>query len=245
MMDRFEAAARAGFKGVEFHFPYQWPAAQLAERLHDHGLKQVQINAPPGDWDGGDRGLAAMPGRVGEFRDSIGQAIEYADALDCGLIHVMAGVPGEPTDREKAREILTENLILAAELCDEKGIKVLIEALNPQDVPGYMIANTMEARTVIDDAGHGNLFLQYDLYHAAMNGEDLLAGVADNLDVIGHIQVAGVPGRHEPDGKCDIDCRALFDAIDGLGYDGWIGCEYKPRAGTVEGLGWAKDYGIG
>jgi len=245
MIDRFEAAARAGFKGVEFHFPYAWPASELSERLREQGLKQVQINAPPGDWATGDRGLAALPDRVGEFRESIGQAMEYAGALGCELIHVMVGVPGDAESPDCIQETLTENLSYAAGFCEEKGIKVLIEALNPQDVPGYVIGNTAQARNVIETVSHKNLFMQYDLYHAAMNGEDLLAGITNNLDIIGHIQVAGIPGRHEPDEKRDIDYKSLFNAIDALGYGGWIGCEYKPRTGTLEGLGWAKPYGIG
>ena len=247
LMDRFAAAAEAGFKGVEFHFPYQWPAPGLAEKLARHGLAQVQINAPSGDWDAGDRGIAALPGREGEFRDSIGTAIEYAKALGCPLVHVMAGVMGdEEGERDGARETFIGNLIFAAGAMEKEGIGVLVEPLNPEDVPGYLIGNTLEARSVINAAGHGNLFLQYDLYHGAMNGEDMLAAIRDNLGVIRHMQVAGVPGRHEPDDQAGgIDYPALFRAIDDLGYDGWIGCEYRPRAGTAEGLGWAMPYGIG
>ncbi len=247
MMDRIDAAAAAGFKGVEFNFPYQWAAAELAERLAEQGLEQVQINAPPGDWDGGDRGLAGLPGRVGEFRESMEKAIGYARTLNCPLVHVMAGVVAGGIDTEPAMETLAGNLNYAAAICQKDGIGVLIEALNPKDVPGYLIGDTAKALSVIEAAGHGNLFLQYDLYHGAINGEDLLASIRDNLGLIRHLQVAGVPGRCEPDaeGGGDIDYPALFDAIDGLGYRGWIGCEYRPRRGTLEGLGWARAYGIG
>ena len=248
LMDRFAAAAEAGFKGVEFHFPYRWPAAELAEKLAQHGLAQVQINAPCGDWDAGDRGIAAVPGRQGEFQDSIVMAIEYAQALGCPLVHVMAGVMGdEEGDRGGGRETFIGNLIFAAGAMEKEGIGVLVEPLNPKDVPGYLIGNTAEALSVINAAGHRNLFLQYDMYHAAMNGEDVLAGVRDNLGLIRHMQVAGVPGRREPGGKegGGIDYPALFRAMDDLGYNGWVGCEYRPRAGTVEGLGWARPYGIG
>ena len=256
LMDRFAAAAEAGFKGVEFHFPYQWPAPELAEKLAQHGLAQVQINAPCGDWDAGDRGIAAVAGREGEFRDGIGTAIDYAKALGCPLVHVMAGVMGdEEGERDGARETFIGNLIFAAGAMEKEGIGVLVEPLNPEDVPGYLIGNTPEACSVINAAGHGNLFLQYDLYHGAMNGEDMLAAIRDNLGVIRHMQVAGVAGRCEPDnaGPGDksgdqaggIDYPALFRAIDDLGYGGWIGCEYRPRAGTAEGLGWARPYGIG
>jgi len=239
LMDRFEAANSAGFKGVEFHFPYQWPVAELAQKLSQHELMQVQINAPPGDWDAGERGLAALPGREGEFRESVATAIAYAKALNCSLVHVMAGVFPDLSSKQQAMDTFVENLHFAATACAEEGICVLIEPLNPIDVPGYMIGDTLEARAVIDSVGHANLFLQYDLYHAAMNSENMQAAICDNLDVIGHMQVAGVPGRHEPDSRCDLDYVSLFKAIDDMGYDGWIGCEYNPRAGTLEGLAWA------
>ncbi|MDA1091179.1 MAG: TIM barrel protein [Proteobacteria bacterium] len=247
MMDRIDAAAAVGFRGVEYNFPYQWPASELAERLAEHGLQQVQINAPPGDWDLGDRGLAGLPGREEEFRDSIEQAIGYAKALNCPLVHVMAGVVADGAGVDAAMETLADNLNSAAAACEKEGIGVLVEALNPTDVPGYLIGDTAKALSVIGAAGHNNLFLQYDLYHGAINGDDLLATISDNLGRIRHIQVAGVPGRGEPDGQegGGIDYPALFNAIDGLGYAGWIGCEYRPRAGTVEGLGWAREYGIG
>ncbi len=244
MMDRFEAAAKAGFKGVEFHFPYRWPARELADRNAGQGLQQVQINAPAGDWEAGERGLAGLPGRDEEFRDSIGLAIDYASALGCPLVHVMAGVLPGDIGRERAMETFADNLYFAATACAEEGIGVLIEPLNAQDVPGYLIGHTVQAKLVIDVVGHDNLFMQYDIYHGAMNGEDLLAAIEENLDRIRHMQVAGAPGRHEPEDG-DIDYGALFETIDGLGYGGWIGCEYRPRAGTVEGLGWASAYGIG
>ena len=247
MLDRFEAAAKAGFKGVEFHFPYEWPAQELARRLEEQDLKLVQINAPPGDWEAGERGLAALSGREQDFRDSIARAIDYAGQLGCGLIHVMAGVVPDDPGRERAMETYGENLYFAATASGEENIKVLIEALNPRDVPGYMIGHAVQARSVIDVVGHENLYLQYDLYHGAMTGEDLQETIRENLDIIRHMQVAGVPGRHEPDADIpggDIDYPALFDVIDELGYGGWIGCEYRPRTTTLEGLGWAQPYGI-
>ena len=185
-----------------------------------------------------------MPGQEEEFRDSIGLAIDYALALGCPLVHVMAGVLPGDLGRERAMETFADNLYFTATACAEEGIGVLIEPLNAEDVPGYLIGHTVQAKSVIDVVRHDNLFLQYDLYHGAMNGEDLLAAIEENLDRIRHMQVAGATGRHEPkDG--DIDYGALIEAIDGLGYGGWIGCEYRPRAGTVEGLGWAAAYGIG
>lgn len=247
MPDRFQAAREAGFRAVEFHFPYQWPGSDLAGCLDEHGLEQVLINAPPGDWEAGERGIAALPGREGEFRESLGLAIEYAETLNCPQIHVMAGLVDE-AGRSKALDTFRENLSFAATECERHGVAVLIEALNPVDVPGYLISDTEAARAVVDTVDHDNLFLQYDLYHGAMNGEDMASVIEANLDVIGHMQVAGVPGRHEPDDRCPLDYPALFRAIDGLGYEGWIGCEYSPRSGgsgTLESLGWATEYGLG
>jgi hydroxypyruvate isomerase len=248
LTERFRTAAEAGFKGVETQFPYAWPQATLAKLLKENGLEQVLINAPPGDWDKGERGIAALLGREREFRASIARAIDYARALGCANLHVMAGIPDKKTPREKSLRAFADNLLFAADACGRAGIRVLVEALNPKDVPGYLIGGTADALDAIERAGHPNVFLQYDLYHGAMNGEDLLATAQANLDVIAHMQVAGCPGRHEPVGSVAggaIDYPALFAGIDDLGYAGWIGCEYRPRAGTREGLGWAKDYGIG
>ena len=238
MMERFSVSAEAGFQAVEFHFPYQWSADILAEKLANYGLKQVLINAPAGKWESGERGIAALPGRKKEFQDTIGVAVEYALVLDCPRLHVMAGLAGD-------RDTYLENLTYAVEVCSHNEIKVLIEALNPIDVPGYMIANTKDALAVLNMINHNHLLLLYDLYHGAMNAEDLFNTVLKNLDLIGHMQVAGAPGRHEPDILSTIDFPTLFQSIDELGYTGWIGCEYSPRAGTLEGLGWAKAYGIG
>jgi hydroxypyruvate isomerase len=245
MMDRFQPAAEAGFQAVEFHFPYQWAATDLADKLAQHGLQQVLINAPAGDWDAGDRGIGALAGREGELQESIGLAIEYARALNCPRIHVMAGLVADQAGRAKALETFTETLSYAAGECQKHDLTVLVEALNPTDVPGYLIANTQDALAVLEAVGHDHVLLQYDLYHGAMNGEDMVAAIGDNLRAIGHMQVAGIQGRHEPEGPGEVDYPALFKSIDGLGYKGWIGCEYNPRAGTVEGLGWAKPYGIG
>ncbi len=244
MLERFGAAAEAGFEGVEMQFPYQWPKRDLAARLADHGLEQVLINSPPGDRAKGERGIAALPGREREFRDSIAIAIDYAGALGCRNLHVMAGVPDNATPQERALAAFADNLLFAAETCGRCGVRVLVEALNAADAPGYLIGTAAAARAVIERVDHDNLYLQYDLYHGAMTGDDLIATVRDNLDVIGHMQVADVPGRHEPAGG-SVDWPALFAAVDDCGYEGWIGCEYRPQAGTREGLGWARAYGIG
>jgi len=248
MPERFGAAAEAGFRGVEMQFPYQWPQGDLSGRLAEHGLQQVLINAPPGDRDKGERGIAALPGREREFRDSIAIALDYAGALGCRNLHVMAGIPGASTPRERALATFADNLLFAAETCGRNGVRVLVEALNAADAPGYLIGTTAAARAVIERVGHANLYMQYDLYHGAMNGDDLAGAVRENIDVIGHMQVAGVPGRHEPTAAAaagGIDWPAVFAAIDAAGYAGWIGCEYRPTGGTREGLGWARAYGIG
>jgi hydroxypyruvate isomerase len=237
MMERFSVCSKAGFRAVEYHFPYQWPANILAQKLAENDLKQVLINAPAGNWKGGERGIAGLPGRQSEFQETIGLAVEYALALDCHNLHVMAGINGD-------RDIYAENIFYAAEICASQNIKVLIEPLNSIDVPGYLIANTQEALTVLNIVDHNNLLLQYDIYHGILNEDDILRTIQDNLSVIGHIQVAGVPGRHEPDSKSKFDFKALFYSIEKLGYVGWIGCEYSPRAGTVKVLNWAKGFGI-
>jgi hydroxypyruvate isomerase len=237
MIDRFSVCARAGFRAVEFHFPYKWPANILAQKLAENDLKQVLINAPAGNWEGGERGIAGLPGRQSEFQESIGLALEYAIALDCPNLHVMAGLNGD-------RDVFAENISYAAEICSFKKIRVLIEPLNLTDVPGYLIANTQDALAVLKIVNHKNLLLQYDIYHGILNKDDVLLTIQDNLSVIGHIQVAGVPGRHEPDSKAGFDFKSLFYSIEKMDYMGWIGCEYTPRAGTVNGLNWAKDFGI-
>ena len=244
LMERFKAAADARFAGVEYQFPYGEPVAEMRKRMDGNGLRMVLINAPPGDWQAGDRGLAGLPGRESDFRASMTEAVDHANALGCSRIHVMAGVPGAEASHETALAVLAENLRYAADLGAVEGIRILTEPLNSIDVPGYLIANTRDARAVMSTVANDNLFLQYDLYHGAMNGEDLLQTVRGNLDVIGYMQVASAPGRGEPVGD-DIDYAGLFEAIDVMGYTGWIGCEYTPAAGTLAGLGWASVYGIG
>lgn len=241
-MDRFELAANAGFKGVEFLFPYGQPAADIKERLDGAGLVQVLFNAPAGDWDAGERGLTALPGREAEFRDGVAKAAEYALALGCPQVHLMAGV-AEGGVRGYMDAYL-ENLEFAAETLSGHGIRALIEPINNTDMPGYFLNLAAQARVVIKEIGHDNLFMQLDVYHAKIMGEDPVRVFQENLDLIRHIQVAGVPERHEPD-QGDVDYPSLFALMDRSGYSGWIGCEYRPRAGTVEGLGWAGAYGIG
>ena len=243
-LERFERAARVGFCGVEYPSGYDWPAEELADRLASNGLDQVLLNLPAGDRDAGERGLAAVCGRQAEFRDSVGTALDYAKALSCPRLHAMAGIVTDEARRAEMEATYIGNLQYAAGACAEAGVKLLIEPINPDDMPGYFLNGSAQALAIIDAVGGDNLYLEYDLYHMQIMGDDLAATITANLPRIAHIQIAGVPGRHEPDGG-DIDTATLFDLIDKGGYDGWIGCEYHPRAGTEEGLGWARAYGIG
>jgi hydroxypyruvate isomerase len=239
MIDRFDAAAKAGFKGVEYLFPYDFPADQIKEQLGNNGLKQVLFDLPAGDWAGGERGLGALPDRVDEFQDGVGKAIEYAKALDCGLLTLLAGIPSEGTDPEKATQTLVDNIAFAAPLAAEAGAKLLLEPINTQDIPGYFVTTSAQGISVLDASGHDNAWLQYDIYHMQVMEGDLARTIERLLDRIPHFQLADNPGRNEP-GTGEINYPWLFSLIDGLGYDGWIGCEYKPTGVTEDGLGWAS-----
>ncbi len=242
-LDRFEAAAEAGFKAVEFLFPYEYPAEDIRRRLDRFGLRQVLFNLSPGDWSKGDRGLAALPGREGDFCAAAAQALNYARALGCAQVHAMAGILPPDADRRACEATYVANLGAAAIAFRQDGIRLLIEPLNSRDMPGYFLTTAEQARTIIERVGGDNLFLQMDLYHAQIMGGDLAERTRGHWKLIRHFQIAGVPGRHEPD-IGEINYPYLFDLIDSLGYDGWIGCEYRPRGKTLEGLGWARRYGI-
>lgn len=242
-LDRFAAAARAGFKGVEFLFPYDFPEEALAERLQANGLTQALFNMPPGDWDGGQRGLAALPGESGRFQDGVGKALDYARALGCTQVHAMAGIPPANADRAACEQVFVDNLRFAAREAAKVGVRVLVEPINQRDMPGYFLSHSAAAAALIEAVGD-NLFLQYDLYHMQIMEGDLARTIEARLPIIRHFQIAQVPVRHEPD-LGEIHYPYLFEHIDRLGYQGWIGCEYRPRAGTAEGLGWARPYGIG
>ena len=243
-LDRFRAAANCGFRGVECQFPYDWPVRAIGARLRDNGLEQALINAPPGDLAAGERGLAALPGRREAFRAAIDRGLEYAHALECPRMHVMAGVVPEGADRAAMRACFVDNVAWAAERAAPAGVRVLIEPINRHDAPGYFLHRLAEAEDVLAAVGHGNAAIQCDLYHLQISGGNLAATIAGAMPRIGHFQIAGVPGRHEPD-TGEIAYPFLFSLIDSLGYDGWIGCEYTPSGATRDGLGWAFDYGIG
>ena len=240
-LERFGAAARDGFKGVEFLFPYEHPPADIKARLEAHGLTQALFNAPPGDWTKGERGMASRPGREEEFRKSIATALEYARVLGNKRLHVMAGLIAPGEDRARHREAYLRNLSHAAGEAKSLGITVVIEPINTRDIPGFFLNRQDEAHAVCRDVGAPNLKVQMDLYHCQIVEGDLAMKIRQYLPGVGYMQIAGVPERHEPD-VGEINHPYLFALIDELGYDGWIGCEYRPRKGTSAGLGWARRY---
>lgn len=240
-LDRFAAAAKAGYKAVEFLFPYAYPADELAGRLEAAGLQQVLFNMPPGDWAAGERGLACLPDRVSEFQEGVGTAIEYARTLKCPLIHAMAGLKPEGADDAQVHATYVSNLKFAAAEAAKAGLGVVIEAINFYDIPGFYLNTSKQALAVIDEVGAPNLKFQYDIYHMQRMEGELANTIKANVARIAHMQLADTPGRHEP-GTGEINYPFLFAAIDEAGYEGWIGCEYVPAAGTEAGLGWFAPY---
>ena len=238
-LDRFAAAAADGFKAVEYLFPYDYPAAELKARLDDYGLVQVLFNAPPGNWATGERGLASLPGREAEFRDSIARALDYAAALGNDRFHVMAGLLPAGADRAVHREVYLQNLTYAAQEAAKSGLTVVIEPINTRDMPGFFLNRQDEAQAICSEVGAANLKVQFDCYHCQIVEGDISAKLRRDMAGIGHIQIAGVPDRHEPDNG-EINYPYLFQLIDELGYTGWIGCEYRPRGNTSEGLAWMR-----
>jgi hydroxypyruvate isomerase len=240
-LDRFAAAAEAGFTGVEYLFPYAYDKDELAEKLAEHGLAQVLHNLPPGDWDAGERGIAILPDRVDEFRAGVDRAIAYAQALNCPQLNCLTGIAPEGADREVLQATLVENLRYAAPRLASADIKLLVEPINTRDIPGFYLNRTQQAADLQDQVGSDNLFIQYDIYHMQIMEGDLAPTIDANLNRIAHMQLADTPGRHEP-GTGEINYPFLFDHLDRIGYDGWIGCEYKPAAETKAGLGWFAPY---
>jgi len=242
-LERFGAAARSGFTGVEYLFPYPYPKEQLAELLNTHGLSQVLHNLPAGDWTKGERGIACLPERVGEFQDGVGRAIEYAKALDCTQVNCLSGIAPAGADPEKLRATFVANLRFAADKLSAAGIKLLTEPINTFDIPGFFLSRTRQALDIIRDAGSSNLYVQYDIYHMQRMEGELANTIKAHLPQIAHLQLADNPGRNEP-GTGEINYRFLFGFLDAIGYDGWIGCEYKPKGNTVDGLGWRAAHGV-
>lgn len=240
-LDRFEKAAKAGFKGVEYLFPYAWKKEQLVEKLGAFGLSQALHNLPAGDWNKGERGIACLPGRETEFQEGVGKAIEYAKALKCPQVNCLAGLTPAGVPVDKVRKTLVANLRFAAAALEKEGIRLLVEALNDKDVPGFYLVRTADVLALIKEVGHANVYVQYDVYHMQIMEGNLTKTIQANLDKIAHIQIADNPGRNEP-GTGEINYPNLFKAIDAAGYKGWIGCEYKPAGKTEDGLGWVKSY---
>ncbi|WP_301123232.1 2-oxo-tetronate isomerase [Mycolicibacterium fortuitum] len=239
-LDRFAAAAADGFTAVEYLFPYDYPAEQLRRRLDAAGLCQALFNAPPGDFEAGERGIASLPGREPEFRAGFERALEYASALNCPRVHVMAGVVPTDADREERLAVYRGNLTWAAAQAAGH-VDVMIEPINQRDMPGYLVSLQGEAHQIVDEIGAPNLKVQLDLYHCQITEGDVTVRLRSDIPTgrVGHLQIAGVPDRHEPDsGELAID--HLFAVIDETGYDGWVGCEYRPAAGTSAGLGWMR-----
>ena len=240
-LDRFEQAAAAGFKAVEFQFPYDHSPNDIVTRLHDHNLQLVLFNMPAGDWQNGERGLACIPDREMEFLVGVGASLQYAKAMNCHQIHMLAGIPPEGVSEALARETFIQNLKVAAAACHSEGVTVLIEPINQTGMPGYFLHTQEQAIDLIASANQPNIALQMDLYHCLIAQGDPAPYLRDNFKHISHIQIAGVPGRHEPD-VGEMKYAELFALIDELGYGGFIGCEYVPASDTVAGLGWASDY---
>ena len=238
-LDRFEAAAKAGFKAVEFLFPYAWTAEEIKQRLDEHGLTLVLHNLPAGDWDAGERGIACHPDRVEEFRAGVVKAVAYAKVLGVGQLNCLAGKAPAGVSDPLLHQTLVDNLKFAASALQAAGLRLLIEPINSFDIPGFYLNFTSQALSILDEVGADNAFVQYDIYHAQRMEGELAATMQKHLARIGHIQLADNPGRNEP-GTGEINYPFLFKHLERIGYSGWIGCEYKPATTTEAGLGWLQ-----
>jgi hydroxypyruvate isomerase len=242
-LERFAAARRAGFEGVEFLFPYDFAATELRERLSAEGLTQVLFNMPPGDWANGERGMASLPGRQAEFRESVKKALDYAAALDCRQVHCMAGILPAEVSLTTATAVYAANLAWAAEQAKPAGVKLVIEPINHRDMPGYFLNTQAQGAAIVEAIGRDRLGLQFDVYHVQITEGDITKRMEHFMPVIAHMQVADVPARHEP-GTGEIGWSYVFRRMDELGYQGWVGCEYRPAGDTVAGLGWRERFEV-
>ena len=238
-MERFAAAAAAGFRGVEYLFPYDEDKEAVARALRYSDLENVLFNLPPGDWAAGERGLGAMPGREQDFRDGVALALDFAMAAGTKRLHAPAGIVPAGADRDRCRQIFIANLSYACEQLAPHGITLLIEPINTRDMPGYFLNYQKDAHVLLAEVGAPNLKVQMDFYHAQIMEGDIISTFRRYLTDVGHVQIASVPERHEPD-LGELNYPWLFAMMDDAGYDGWIGCEYRPRNGTVTGLGWLR-----
>ncbi len=241
MPDRFAAAARAGFKAVEIQFPYDWDRDRLADNAARAGVEVVLINLPAGDRERGDRGIACLPSRVAEFRDGVGRAIDYAKALGCTQMNCLAGLAPPDVAGATLRQTFISNLRYAAFELGREGMTLLIEPINTRTMPGFYLHHSGPAIAIMNAVGVPNLKLQYDFFHMQIMEGDLARTIEANIALIGHMQIADVPGRHEP-GTGEIDFAFLFEHLDRLGYRGWVGAEYEPAGRTENGLAWARKY---
>jgi len=240
-LDRFAAAARAGFRGVEYISPYEHGARDIARRLADNGLTQALFNLPAGDWAAGERGIAILPGREQEFRDSVSRALDYAGELGCARVNCLAGIAPPGADRRTLEDIFVANLAFAAEATRGRRIELVIEPINTRDMPGFFLNRSDEALGLMKRVGSDNLHLQADIYHMQIMEGDLARRLEAAMPQIGHIQIADNPGRHEP-GSGEINYAFLLPLIDRLGYGGWVGCEYQPLTTAEAGLAWIEPY---
>ncbi|MDR9805639.1 2-oxo-tetronate isomerase [Rhizobium hidalgonense] len=240
-LDRFAAAAEDGFGALEYLGPYTEPKEKVADALKANGLKQALFNVPSGDWAGGERGIACLPDRIDEFRNGISLALDYAKALACPQVNVISGLVPKGADLETLEKVLVENLKYAVQRTADAGVKLLIEPINLRDIPGFFLSTTNHAERILEKVASDNLYIQYDFYHMQIMQGDLIPTFIRLKDRIAHVQVADNPGRNEP-GTGEINYGFILSELDRLGYDGWVGCEYKPKAGTSEGLGWMKPY---
>lgn len=238
-LDRFAAAAKAGFKGVEYLFPYDYSAAEIRAQLDANGLTQALFNMPPGDWDGGERGLASLAGREDEFRRGVAKALEYAAVLDCPKLHVMAGLSDGADADNRARYIA--NIRYAADAAAEHGRQIMIEPINGYNMPGYFLSSIRQGAALVSEIDRPNVKLQFDLYHAQLTDGDITHLIEKHAAIIGHVQLASVPYRHEPD-QGELYYPFVLGVLD-QHYDGWVGCEYNPAGETTAGLGWLATYG--
>ena len=240
-LDRFAAARKAGFEGVEFMFPYEYPAAELRARLRGEGLTQALFNMPPGDFANGERGMASLPGRQAEFRETVKRALDYATALDCRLLHCMAGIVPAGVSPVTAAAVYASNLAWAAEQSAPAGVRLAIEPINHRDMPGYFLNTQAQGAGVVEAIGRDRIGLQFDVYHVQITEGDITKRMEQFMPVIAHMQIADVPARNEP-GTGEIGWDFVFRRMDELGYDGWVGCEYRPAGDTVAGLGWRQRF---
>ncbi len=238
---RFAAARRAGFLGVEYLFPYAWPKQTLAAQLRDNGLIQALFNLPAGNWDKGERGIAAIPGREDAFRESVKLAAEYAHALACPTVNCLAGIPDPDGDPARIRATFVSNVRFAAETLKKAGVRLAIEPINNFDIPGFWLNRVALASEIIAEAASDNAFIQFDLYHQQRTGGELVATFRQHRERIAHVQLADNPGRNEP-GTGEINYPFVLGELDSSGYAGWIGCEYRPRGDTMAGLSWMAPY---